>query len=35
MENAILGALFNDFAPKLTVGTHFLRGLRSYLKKNV
>ena len=22
MENAILGALFNDFVPKLTVETH-------------
>ena len=25
MENAILGALFNDFVPKLMVETHILR----------
>ena len=25
MENAILGALFNDYVPKLTVETHILR----------
>ena len=35
MENAILGALFNDFVPKLTVETHILREFRSYLMKNV
>ena len=26
MENAILGVLFNDFVPKLTVETHILKG---------
>ena len=30
-----LGALFNDFVPKLTVETHILREFRSYLMKNV
>ena len=35
MEKAILGALFNDFVPKLTVETHILREFRSYLMKNV
>ena len=35
MENAILGALFNDFVPKLAVGMHILREFRSYLMKNV
>ena len=35
MENAILGALFNDFVPKLTVETHILREFRSYLMKDV
>ena len=35
MEKAILGALFNDFVPKLTVETHILREFRSYLMKDV
>ena len=30
-----LGALFNDFVPKLTVETHILREFRSYLMKDV
>lgn len=34
MRNAILGVLFSDFIPKLTVGVHILRGFRSYLKEN-
>lgn len=29
MENAILGALFNDFVPKLTVETHIYYYLES------
>lgn len=33
MENAILGALFNDFVP--TVETHILREFCSHLMKNV
>ena len=35
MKNAILGTLFNDFVPKMIVGTHILRGFRSYFMKNV
>lgn len=35
MENAVSGALFNDFVPKMIVGTHILRGFRSHLMKNV
>ena len=35
MENAILGALLNDFVPKSTVKTHILREFRSYLMKDV
>ena len=30
-----LGALFNEFVPKLTVETHILREFRSYLMKDV
>ena len=29
MEKAILGALFNDFVPKLTVETHMLKSANS------
>ena len=35
MKNVIVGALFNDFVPKMIVGTHILREFRSYLMKNV